>query len=95
MHVWDCKQVGLLTEFNGIKDQVFGPVKGSTFVCLKIDEAADRAASVSAYVGFISAVQTLEQTHSEEQALYHMPGWLTLTKASTATLPRQSAQKHM
>ena len=31
----------------------------------------------------------------QKQALYHMPGWLTLTKASAATLPRQSARKHL
>ena len=29
------------------------------------DVIADRAASVSAYVGLISAVQTLEQTHGK------------------------------
>ena len=50
---------------------------------------ADWAASVSAYVGLISAVQALEQTHGKKQALYHMPGWLTLTEqfliASAAT----------
>ena len=28
-----------------------------------LNEAVDRAASASAYVGLISAVQTLEQTH--------------------------------
>ena len=43
-------------------------------------EVPDRAASVSAYVGLISAVQTLEQTHGKKQALYHMPGWLTLAE---------------
>ena len=36
--------------------------------------AEDWAASVSAYVGIISAVKTLKQTH----ALHHIPGWLHL-----------------
>ena len=64
---------------------------------LSADRAASVSASVSAYVGLISAVQTLEQTHSKSKLYTTCLGdrRLTLTKASAATLPRQSAQKHL
>ena len=42
-------------------------------------QTVDRAASVLAFVGLISAVQALVQTW-KKQALYHMPGWLTLAE---------------
>ena len=49
------------------------------FVCMGLCEyvifqIADRAASVSAYVGLISAVQTLEQTHGKSKLYYRKRG---------------------
>ena len=36
-------------------------------ICVHIDQPADRAAPVSACVGLIDVVQTLEQTHDKSK----------------------------
>ena len=45
-------------------------------------QTADRAASVSAYVGLISAVHNTGADTWQKQALYHMPGIYSVVRNS-------------
>ena len=51
--------------------------------------------SVLAHVGLISAVQTTGADTWKKQALYHMPGWLTLAEQVQTPYPVITTNTYM